>query len=127
MVDVGRQMAVCLPSRSSFSRREGTQISGSTMAGPKRLLRFLWWNLQSFAHYDKARAGEIQWPLVPEEYAAKCARIDQALRELSVPSPPEVMAFGEVTRTAAENLRDRLFPDCQVLSLDQLPRSEFQV
>jgi hypothetical protein len=97
------------------------------MAGPKRFLRFLWWNLQSFAHYDKARAGEIQWPLVPEEYAAKCGRIDRALRQLSVPSPPEVMAFGEVTRTAAEALRDRLFPAYHVLTLDQLPRSELQV
>jgi Endonuclease/Exonuclease/phosphatase family len=92
-----------------------------------RFIRFFWWNLQAFAHYDVKRAGEEQWPLVPAEYAAKCDRVDKCLREFFASSPPEIMAFAEITSQAAHELRDRLFPKHTVFSLDQLPRSELQV
>jgi hypothetical protein len=32
------------------------------MMSPTSTLRFVWWNLQSFAHYEPTRAGETRWP-----------------------------------------------------------------
>jgi endonuclease/exonuclease/phosphatase family metal-dependent hydrolase len=96
-----------------------------TVAGSS--LGFLWWNLQSFAHYDSDRAGEKQWPLVPEAYAAKMDRVAGALKELCTPEQPAVIALAETTERAVIDLRERIFPTFQVLSLDQLSRSELQV
>jgi len=41
--------------------------------------------------------------------------------------PPELLAFAELTRKAAHDLRDRLFPTHSVFSLDDLDRSQLQV
>jgi hypothetical protein len=90
-------------------------------------LRFIWWNLQSFAHFDPDRAGEVHWPSSIEAYRAKAGRVNGALRSLCGEHAPEVLAFSEITNQAALELRDRLFPDHAVFSLDLLSRSQLQV
>src|SRR4051794_27269052 len=97
------------------------------MAGSPDVLRFAWWNVQSFAHYDDTRAGEEHWPLMPEAYQAKCDRVDRVLHEAFATGPPEVMAFAELTNQAAIELRNRLFPDHAVMSLDSDARAALQV
>jgi len=97
------------------------------MKEANRRIRFFWWNVQSFAHFEVNRASEEQWPIEAAEYAAKCERVDKSLIEIFGTDPPELMAFAEMTRQAAVDLRDRLFPDHMVFSLDLLPRSELQV
>jgi hypothetical protein len=77
--------------------------------GAQPSLRFAWWNLNDFAHYDPTRAGEHRWPLERAEYTEKCARVDRALRVLAVAHAPDLFGFGEITRGAAEELRDRVF------------------
>src|SRR5438445_110517 len=90
-------------------------------------LRFIWWNLESFAHYDPNRAGEVQWPFSIAAYRAKAQRVDNALRELCGDNAPEVLAFSEITNEAVQELQQRLFPGHAVFSLDLLPRSQLQV
>jgi endonuclease/exonuclease/phosphatase family metal-dependent hydrolase len=103
-------------------------VAPSKAAVPPPVLRFLWWNVQSFAHFERPRAGEDRWPLVADEYAAKRARVDAVLAAvLREHGRPHVLALAEITRTAAHELRDRLFPGYSVLSLDQAPRPEMQV
>jgi endonuclease/exonuclease/phosphatase family metal-dependent hydrolase len=97
------------------------------MPGPGKVLRFFWWNVQSFAHYDPTRASDAQWPQVAAAYAAKCQRVDATIRLVFADTMPELLAFAEITRLAAEELRDRLFPGYQVLSLDLGASSELQV
>lgn len=97
------------------------------MARGKSVLGFFWWNLNSFAHYDPSRAGEVQWPSVPDAYATKCGLVDRALAVLFAESPPDLLAFAEVTCKAVLGLRDRIFPGYEVYSLDDLPRPELQV
>lgn len=81
-------------------------------------LRFLWWNLNNFTHYEKDRVGQGKWPRTSEDYAVKLDRVAQALREICLHPPCEILAFAEVTRTAALHLRDRVFPTHEVFSLD---------
>ena len=97
------------------------------MAETSQAVRFVWWNVESFAHFDANRAGEKQWPLVPEAYSAKCDRIDRVLTDLFGSDPPELLALAEVTHRAATDLRDRLLPEYDVFSLDQFPRAQLQV
>jgi hypothetical protein len=81
-------------------------------------LSFCWWNVNSFAHFEPSRAGEVQWPRSPDEYAAKCKRIDAALDAVRRSEHPHILAFAEITQRAALDLRDRLFPTYNVHSLD---------
>src|SRR5438270_9444778 len=97
------------------------------MAGQQQYLRFAWWNLNNFAHYDPSRAAEERWPLEPAEYATKCARVDAALRGLVAQHPPDLLGLCEITPTAAEELQRRLFPDYRLLYPDTLSGSTFQV
>lgn len=90
-------------------------------------IRFAWWNVNNFAHFDTARVGENRWPLVPEAYEAKCARVDAALRHLIDSNAPDILGLGEITSGAAEDLRARLFPDYQLVYPDAAPGSAFQV
>jgi endonuclease/exonuclease/phosphatase family metal-dependent hydrolase len=93
-----------------------------------RSLRFVWWNVADFAHFDQGRSGEDRWPPDPETYQAKCERVDGVLRTLSEQGPPDVVALAEVTQQAAQDLRDRMFKGFEVHSLDEgLPRVQFQV
>jgi endonuclease/exonuclease/phosphatase family metal-dependent hydrolase len=97
------------------------------MPESKAAFEFLWWNVDSFAHFDAARAGEPQWPPELAAYQAKCDRVDLALRGLIVPRCPDVLALAEVTNRAATELRNRLLPGYVVHSLDLLPRAELQI
>jgi hypothetical protein len=97
------------------------------MNGSRQALRFLWWNLQSFAHFEKTRAGETQWPPVQEAFDAKAARVESVLRQLYGDDPPEVLGFAEITNKAALDLCRRLFPHYLVLSMDLLAKPELQV
>jgi Endonuclease/Exonuclease/phosphatase family len=93
----------------------------------KKALRFLWWNLQSFAHFEDGRRSEAQWPDTEEEYRAKLDRVERALHDLFGEDPPELLAFAEITNRAACHLRDLLVPKYHVFSLDQLTRASLQV
>lgn len=90
-----------------------------------RVLRFLWWNVQDFSHFDHTRAGETRWPISPLAYSAKCAAIDRVL--LGLQPRPHLIGMAEITKAAALELRDRLFPGYRVFSLDLLPQSRPQV
>src|SRR5262245_24351611 len=98
------------------------------MSSQNRFLRFFWWNLGRFAHFDDSRNAETDWPSTNEEYEARVQRISSIIeRRFSPDPPPELMAFGETTERAALALRDRLAPSHKVLSMDDLPRKDFQV
>src|SRR5438093_13594053 len=97
------------------------------MGSVAKSLRFVWWNLQSFAHYEPARSGETQWPTNLDEYAGKRKNVDEAMRVLFGQEPPELLAFAEITRRAAVEMRDRLFPGYKVYSLDLGANPELQV
>lgn len=73
-------------------------------------LRFVWWNVQSFAHLEPERAGAPRYPSCREEYEAKRDRVEAALRELSAERLPDVIGLCEITEPAARELRERLFP-----------------
>jgi endonuclease/exonuclease/phosphatase family metal-dependent hydrolase len=90
-------------------------------------LRFAWWNVHNFAHYDMGHASENRWPLVQEAYDAKCARVDIALRHLINTHDPDILGLGEITSDAAESLRTRLFPNFNLTFPDASPGSSFQV
>lgn len=90
-------------------------------------IRFAWWNVQSFAHFDPNRAGEERWPLEPEEYSTKCARVDAALQGLIDQNPPDLLGLCEITSHAAEDLRQRLFPNHDLVCPDAMPGAGFQV
>ena len=79
------------------------------------LLRFAWWNVHDFAHFDPNRAGSPRWPSSRAEYDAKCARVDAALRHLVAHHPPDVLGLCEITERAADELRGRLFPDYRLI------------
>src|SRR5262249_7239515 len=88
-------------------------------------LRFVWWNLQSFAHFDRRRVSEDQWPSSAEEDLEKCRRIDRVLRDMCDKNPPEVPAFAETTKTAVTDLRDRnrYWPELTVTPARRLCRA----
>jgi hypothetical protein len=94
-------------------------------------LRFAWWNVQSLAHYDAARAALERWPGSQDESAAHLNRIANGLRELRRLADPDFVGLAEVTRPAALALRDAVFPGFDVESLDldlnQSANGPFQV
>ncbi|MGC4115839.1 MAG: hypothetical protein QM765_14835 [Myxococcales bacterium] len=93
-----------------------------------RALRFLWWNLDHLNHYDATRAGEKNWPRSAAEHGAKRAAITQVLTAIANDSGrPDLLALCEVTRQAAIDLRDRLFPGYEVESFDLLAKSKANI
>ncbi len=84
-----------------------------------QFLRFAWWNVESLAHYDSARASMERWPRSQEEFAVHLDRIANGLRELRRIASPDFIGLAEVTRPAAVALRDAVFPGFDVESLDQ--------
>jgi hypothetical protein len=82
-------------------------------------LRFAWWNVESLAHYDAARASMERWPESQAESAVHLNRIANGLRELRRLAAPDFIGLAEVTRPAAVALRDAVFPGFTVESLDQ--------
>jgi hypothetical protein len=89
-------------------------------------VRLIWWNVENFAHFDSARAGEVQWPASGEAFQAKVDLLAAVLGSQSTENPT-IIALAETTRRAAEALRDRLFPGYSVFSLDLLERSDLHV
>ncbi len=84
-----------------------------------KTIRFLWWNLQDFAHYDEARRQTLRWPSSAHAFEAKLERVALALGTDSQRNGrADVIALGEVTRRAAHALRDRAFPGYEVHALD---------
>jgi hypothetical protein len=83
------------------------------------VLRFVWWNVDSFRHFDTARLKERGWPSGPAAYQAKCAAIDRVLQAILVTGPIDLLALAELTGPAACALRDRLLPGFKVYSLDR--------
>ncbi|MBA4191591.1 MAG: hypothetical protein C0467_26730 [Planctomycetaceae bacterium] len=90
-------------------------------------IRFAWWNVHNFAHYNTSRAGEDRWPLEPAAYEAKCTRVDAALQHLIAAHSPDILGIGEITSNAAEELQSRLFPEYELIFPDAAPNSSFQV
>ncbi|AWM39519.1 hypothetical protein GobsT_21440 [Gemmata obscuriglobus] len=90
-------------------------------------IRFAWWNVNNFAHYDASRAGQERWPLEPPAYAEKCARVDAALQHLVATQAPDVLGLGEITATAAEELRNRALSGYELIFPDAAPGAQFQV
>src|SRR5437763_1362322 len=90
-------------------------------------LRFAWWNVQSFAHFDPNRAEEERWPTSQAEYATKCQRVDAAIEALITNDPPDLLGLCEITDTAAEELRQRLFPSHLLLFPAPATGTAFQV
>jgi hypothetical protein len=79
------------------------------MAAPPDL-RFCWWNVQDFAHFDAARSLFDRWPSSTDEYAEKRRRVIAAFDAMFGSNEPDVIALGEITRPAAEDLQRVKFP-----------------
>ncbi|MDY3559805.1 endonuclease/exonuclease/phosphatase family protein [Gemmata sp. JC673] len=90
-------------------------------------IRFAWWNVNNFAHYDVAHASEPRWPREPAAYAAKCARVDAALQHLVATQAPDVLGLGEITAAAAEELQSRLLSGYELIFPDAAPGAQFQI
>lgn len=85
-------------------------------------LRFVWWNAYDFYDFRPEkikRGGKSRWPSSRADYEEKCRRVDNALSELfSEIGMPHILCLGEITKAAAEELRDRMMPKYRVISLD---------
>jgi endonuclease/exonuclease/phosphatase family metal-dependent hydrolase len=85
-------------------------------------LRFLWWNVQSFAHFDESKRAMTRWPSTPEAYLTKLERVTRVIRGyIEEFEMPDVFGVAEITQVAATALRDAVFPGYKVLSLDLIP------
>lgn len=79
-----------------------------------------WWNANNYYHFDSAETGD-RWPKSDADYAEKCRRVDFALNSFFASSKkPMILAFCEITKKAAEDLRMRLLSDYDLISLDVL-------
>ena len=93
-----------------------------------KVLRFVWWNVQDFAHFEPDRAGSARWPASTEAYHAKRERIELVLSQLSHRHLPHLLAFAEITDQALHVIRDNLFPDYRVHVLGSLyPKPDFRL
>lgn len=87
-----------------------------------------WWNVESFAHYEPGRRAELRWPNSQDAYEDKRDAIAQVVRDGVIHrGNPLVLGLGEITRSAAEDLRDRLLPGYTVESLDLGTKPDFAV
>ncbi|MEE9872258.1 MAG: hypothetical protein PBV86_15940 [Delftia lacustris] len=87
-----------------------------------------WWNANNYYHFDVSNSGD-RWPKDLADYMEKCRRVDLALNSFfSSKRKPMILAICEITRKAAEDLRQRLFPDYEIISLDvMLSRPSLQI
>jgi endonuclease/exonuclease/phosphatase family metal-dependent hydrolase len=88
-------------------------------------LRIIWWNVHNFAHFELSRSVDSRWPVSKEEFEAKLDRLCLILKD-NIGDDMCVVALAEVTKMAAESLRDRILPNHKVLSMDLLDDPEFQ-
>lgn len=87
---------------------------------PVSELRFVWWNVYDFAHYDPHKTAQARWPSRKEDYQEKCDRVDRVLTKIqSTHGQLQLVGLTEITLQAAIDLRNRLFPGWRMLSLDK--------
>jgi hypothetical protein len=99
-----------------------------SMASQPHYLRFAWWNLHDFAHYDHTRRSHPRWPRRKADHAAKRDRVLAAFGELFGADYTDLLAVCEITREAAEDLRTRLPPGFHLSISPRYPRDDgFQV
>lgn len=92
-----------------------------------RELRFCWWNVQDFAHFDANRSAVPRWPASVGEYEEKRRRVEAAFDAMFGSDLPEIVGLCELTRAAAEDLQRRSFPDHELVLGDPAEPVEFQV
>lgn len=82
----------------------------------------MWWNVCNFYHYkaeEAAKSGKSRWPKTRQEYEEKSRRVDQALGEVGKNfGICDIIILCEITQIAASELRDRIFPNYSLISLD---------
>ncbi len=97
------------------------------MATPREL-RFCWWNVQDFAHFDANRVGyEGRWPFSPDQYAEKRRRVEAAFDAMFGADLPDLIGLCEITKAAAEELQRRRFPDHELVLGEPAEPLAFQV
>lgn len=96
------------------------------MAAPTEL-RFCWWNVQDFAHFDPAQAVIDRWPRSADEYAEKSRRVIAAFDAMFGNSYPDVIGLCEITRTAAEALQRSRLPAHHLIFTEAGDPLAFQV
>ncbi len=69
-----------------------------------QFLRFAWWNVESLAHYDAARASMSRWPGSQAEFAVHFDRIANGLHELRRLTAPDFVGLAEVMQEKATEL-----------------------
>ncbi|NHQ90269.1 endonuclease/exonuclease/phosphatase family protein [Janthinobacterium lividum] len=85
----------------------------------KKTLNIVWWNANNLFHFDSKKKGKNRWPANEDYYKAKCQRVDDAISEIRKQYQKiDILCLCEITKKAAEELRDRLFPGFGVISLD---------
>lgn len=88
----------------------------------KKTLSIMWWNVCNFYHYkaeEAGKGGKSRWPKTQQDYEEKCRRVDQALSDITQTlGKCDVIFLCEITLVAATELRDRLFPEYDLISLD---------
>lgn len=82
-------------------------------------ISIFWWNAGDYYHYDRDKSKLDRWPKSQSQYQAKCAAVDAAFKaSFTNFGMPTVVTLGEITAYAAKDLRDRLFPEYNLISLD---------
>ncbi|MFZ6720660.1 endonuclease/exonuclease/phosphatase family protein [Undibacterium sp. Ji49W] len=88
----------------------------------KKSLKIVWWNVNNFYHFDADKAekiGSSRWPKSRDEYDRKCHLVDKAFGEMfDLVGPIDMLCLCEISKKAAEQLRDRILPNFRVVSLD---------
>lgn len=84
------------------------------MATPREL-RFCWWNVQDFAHFDANRSLMERWPTSLDQYREKRRRVDAAFDAMFGVDVPDVIGLCEITKAAAEDLQGRRFPNHELV------------
>lgn len=85
----------------------------------EKSLSVFWWNVGDFYHYDHDKSKTDRWPKSLAQYQAKCAAVDTAFKaSFENYGIPSIIALGEITAYAARDLKNRLFPEYNLISLD---------
>lgn len=92
-----------------------------------RELRFVWWNVGGLAPFDANRVAERGWPESPEAAEAQLERVQSVIESLILQGELSLIALGEITRSAAIKLRDRLRIRHRVFSLDVVAKARHEV
>ncbi|MGF6115902.1 endonuclease/exonuclease/phosphatase family metal-dependent hydrolase [Janthinobacterium lividum] len=84
-------------------------------------IKIAWWNVGNFYHFLKEKIGnsKSRWPQSREAYDVKLGLVEAAIKELcSLTGRPDIFFFCEITADALSDLRERVFPDYKLISLD---------